>query len=282
MPKKLNHPLSAYLIGGFFMGLLLIVLAGVIHHLAVSHHGPGIVQQVADKYDARNQSEILDQARRLADLEQHRHFHNIAEEDPQLPETLRPTCYLCHSDFPHSKNKRIRGLMNIHTQFFVCQTCHIKEQTGKQVVHKWYHPQEANPKGPFYGTRYDARTGYLSSGKNPLAKIAPHVYQKGDLVPLVELQSSARAKDFVEVRDQLNPEQREGIKNKFHENIRSKGHDCKSCHTDNSLLDFEALGFDENRIANLKNLVVVGMIKRYKEFYLPELFTDQVVERSDP
>lgn len=275
MPKRLNHPLSAYLIGAFFMGLILIVLAGVIHHLAMSHHGPGLMRSVADNYNDRNKSDILDQAQRLAELEQHRHFHNIAEEYPKLPEPFRPTCYLCHSDFPHSKNKRVRGLMNIHTQFLVCQTCHVKNQNGQKVVHKWYHPQEPNPQGPFYGTGYDNDSGYLSSGKNLLAKIAPHVYHNGDPVPLVELQNSARAKDYINVRDKLNPEQREGVKNKFHESIRPKGYDCRSCHTDKSLLNLRALEFEERRIANLKNLVVVGMIERYEEFYLPELFPEQ-------
>jgi hypothetical protein len=86
----------------------------------------------------------------------------------------------------------------------------------------------------------------------------------------------------VKVRDKLSPEQREGIKNKFHENIRPNGHECLKCHTENSILDFEKLGFSETRTANLKNLAVVGMIEKYERFYLPELFPETASQGPEP
>jgi len=258
------------------MVLTFVVFVGVIHHLTISHHGPGLLRPLLLKYQQTQKSEILDEARRLEELEQHRHFHNVVDTGPQLPENMRPVCSICHSDLPHSKNKRIRALMNIHTQFFVCETCHIQEKPGARIVYRWYNPLDENPQGPFYGTSYDPETGSLLPGKDQIAKIAPYFKSEktDDLWPALQVQDAPLAKDYMNVRDKLSPEQREGIKNKFHENIKPKGHDCKTCHTEKSILDFKQLGFAENRAANLRMLNIIGMLAKYEEFYLPELFSE--------
>ena len=272
-PKRLSHPLISYLLGFILLALTLVVFVGVVHHLTISHHGPGLLRPLLEKHQERQKSEILDEARRHEAFEKHRHFHLVVEETPQLPEDLRPVCFICHSDLPHSKNKRIRSLMNLHTQFFVCETCHIKEKPETTIVYKWYNPLDSNPPGPFYGTSYDPDSGSLSLGKDLISKIAPYFKSEkdGNVWPAIQMQDAPMARDFVKVRDRLSPEQREGIKNKFHENIKPKGHECNTCHTQNGILDFKQLGFVENRMANLKQLVVVGMIQKYESWYLPEL-----------
>ena len=271
-PKRLNHPLTSYLVGAFFMVLLLVVLAGVIYHLTISPRGPGLFRAQWHEHLEQQRSPLLDQARKLEDLEKHRHFHWIAPY-PQLPENKRPVCFICHSDLPHSKNKKIRALMNIHTQFLVCETCHIKEKPGMQVVYKWYNPLTENPKGPFFGTGYDPQTDMLIKGDDGLTKIAPF-YKAGisdELKPAILQQDAPMAKDYMRVRDELSPEQREGVKNKFHENIKPKGYDCKVCHSEHGLLNFKQLGFSDLRAENLEKLAVVGMLEKYNQFYLPEM-----------
>jgi RNase P subunit RPR2 len=225
-----------------------------------------------DKYSEHGKSEILEDAERLQELEKHRHFHNVVEH-PRLPEDKRPVCYICHSDFPHSKNKRIRALMNMHTQFFVCETCHVKELPDTMVVHQWYNPFDNNPKGPFYGTSYDPETGSLSTGKDLISKIAPYFKDTRNKLRLaIQTQDAPAAKDYMKVRDKLSAEQREGIKNKFHINIKVKGHYCKTCHSEKSIIDFKQLGFSENRTAYLKTLEIIGLLTEYETFYLPDLF----------
>ena len=258
------------------MGLTLVIFLGVVHHLTISHHGPGLLRWLLAKHQETIKSEILDEARRLEELEQHRHFHKVAKAYPQPPENMRPVCSICHSDLPHRKNKRIRSLMNIHTQFFVCETCHVKEKPGATIVYQWYSPLEDYPQGPFYGTSYDPDTGILSPGQDQISRIAPYFKsEKTDRLQMaVQVQDVPLAKDFMKVRDKLSPEQREGIKNKFHENIKPVGHGCRTCHIEESMLDFKKLGFSETRTANLKNLNVVGMIAKYDSFYLPELFPE--------
>ena len=270
---RLNHPLLSYLMGFFLVVLAFVVFGGVVYHLTLSHHGPGLLRPLLEKHQERQKSDILAEARRLAEIEKHRHFHQVADDAPRIAEELRPVCFICHSDLPHSKNKRIRSLMNLHTQFFVCETCHIKDKPETRIVYKWYNPLDPNPPGPFYGTSYDPDTGSLSLGKDLISKIAPYFKSEkdGKVWSAIQSQDAPIARDFVKVRDRLSPEQREGIKNKFHENIKAKGHECNQCHTENSILDYEQLGFVENRAENLKKLVVVGMIQKYESWYLPEL-----------
>jgi hypothetical protein len=275
-PCRVNHPLISYVIGFIFMLLTIVVFLGIVFHLTISERGPGLVRPLWEKYRQQGRSEIFDEARRIEELEQHRHFHNVVAEYPQLPENKRPVCFICHSEYPHRKNKRIRGLMNLHTQFFVCETCHIKEKPETTVVYNWYNPLDNNPQGPFYGTSYDPETGSLSQGKDLISRIAP--FFKGpttdDLRPAILVQDSPLAKDYMTVRDSLSPEQREGIKNKFHGKIKPEGHDCKTCHIKKSLLDLKRLGFAANRIENLKKLNVIGMLSKYEKFYMPELFSE--------
>ncbi len=276
-PKRLNHPLISYLMGAIILTLTLVVFGGVVYHLTISHHGPGLLRPLLEKHQERQKSDILEEARRLEEFEKHRHFHLVVDDTPKLPEDLRPVCFICHSDLPHSKNKRIRALMNLHTQFFVCETCHIKEKPGTTVIYKWYNPLDSNPAGPFYGTSYDVDSGSLSLGKDLISKIAPYFKSEkdGNVWSAIQVQDAPVAKDYMKVRDRLSPEQREGIKNKFHENIRPKGHECNDCHKQNGILDFKQLGFVDNRVANLKQLVVVGMIQRYESWYLPELLIQE-------
>ena len=70
----------------------------VVYHLTISHHGPGLLRPLLARHEETTKSEILDEARRNAEFEQHRHFHNVAPEYPRPPENLRSVCFICHSD----------------------------------------------------------------------------------------------------------------------------------------------------------------------------------------
>jgi len=276
-----NHPMASYVIGSIFILLSMAVAAGIVHHLTISTHGPGILRPLWRKYVEPPPSDIIAEARRREAMEEHRHFHKEAPEYPRWPEESRPVCFICHSDFPHTENKKTRGLMNIHTQFFVCETCHIEVKPGTDVEYRWYSPLDETPEGPFYGTSYDPQTGSLSEGKNLMARIAPFVSPggEGDFQPAILPQDAPLARDYMRVRDQLSPEQREAVKNKFHKRIKPQGHDCRQCHSQNSILDFQQLGFTENRTLTLKQLSIVDMLAKYKEFYIPEFFEESATGR---
>jgi hypothetical protein len=160
----------------------------------------------------------------------------------------------------------------MHTQFFVCETCHIEEKKGSTVIYKWYNPFTENPKGPFFGTSYDPETGSLVEVDDHFSKIAPF-FKKGDtLESALQIQDSPLAKDYVKVRDKLTPEQRDNVKKKFHVNIKAKGHECKDCHAKKGILKFRELGFVANRTVDLEQLNITGMVTKYEKFYIPNLF----------
>jgi len=271
--KRGNHPLASYLIGFVFILITLVVFVGVLYHLAFSSYGPELLMPVKEKYFTKPTSTILTEAKRQEDFEIHRHFHNIAPF-PQVPEKVRPICYICHSDYPHSKKKKVRSLLNMHTQYFVCETCHIKEKEETTIIYKWYNPLNDNPSGPFFGTSYDPQTGNIADVKDVLSKMAPYFKTENTIESAIQMQDAPLAQDYMRVRDKLTPEQRDGVKNKFHINIKPIGHECKTCHSKDSILDYKNLGFSEKRIVDLEQLNVKGLMTKYKTFYLPNLFED--------
>ncbi len=269
-PKRLNHPWVIYLIGLFVLLMTLFVLAGVVNHLAFSHHGPGLLLPLVEKFQEK-ESDILQEFEQHRLAEEHRHFHRIVDY-PQAPEALRPTCFICHSTLPHGKEKKIRAMLNMHTNFFACETCHLEIKEEEVVVYQWYSPVEENPQGPFFGTSYDPESGELKRTDDHLSQIVPFYKKDGKLVPTLHMEKTDMAKDYMRVRDQLTPEQREGMVKKFHEDILPKGPECHTCHATDGILDFKKLGFSEKRIVDLQNLSIKGMITKYDEFYLPDLF----------
>lgn len=270
-PKRLEHPKSVYVIGFIFKIITLSVLIAVIYQITFSPHGPAVLVPIKEKIEETQRSAILEEVRLQEEYEVHRHFHNIVEY-PQPPENVRPVCYICHSDYPHSKNKKVRALLNMHTQFSVCETCHIEEKKGVDIVYKWYSPFSDNPTGPFFGTSYDAETGNLVEVEDKYSKIAPYFKTDEKLESAIQMQDSALAKDYMKVRDQLTPEQRDNVKKKFHVNIKPKGHECKDCHSRKGLLHFREMGFSANRTVDLEQLNITGMITKYEKFYIPNLF----------
>jgi len=270
-PKPSDHPKTSYLMGFFVVLVTFAVLLGVLYHLTLSPDGPGLLKPIERKFLHEPKSPIMDEVRRVEELEEHRHFHHIIKY-PQIPEEKRPACYICHSDYPHSKNIKVRSLLNMHTQYFVCESCHIKEREGTSIFFKWYSPFNENPPGPFLGTSYDPETGNLAEVEDKFSKIAPYFRKGVKLEPAILEQDAPVALDYMRVRDKLSPEQREGIKNKFHVDIKPKGFECNACHSEKSILDFSRLGFADNRIVDLEQMNIKGMLTKYEQFYLPDLF----------
>jgi hypothetical protein len=270
-PKRLDHPASVYIIGSTFKLIALAVFIAVLYQVTFSPHGPAVLVPIKEKIEEQQRSPILDEVRRNEEYEKHRHFHNVVEV-PQLPENMRPVCYICHSNFPHSKNKKVRALLNMHSQFVVCETCHIERKAGMDITFRWYNPFTDNPEGPFFGTSYDPETGRLVKVDDKYSKIAPYLRKAGEPESLIQMQDAPLAQDYMKVRDRLTPDQRDNVKKKFHVNIKPKGNECKECHSRESIIDYGELGFAANRIVDLEQLNITGMMTKYQKFYIPNLF----------
>jgi hypothetical protein len=269
-PRTKDHPKSVYLIGIIVWLIILFVFAGVVNHLAFSSRGPGLLIPLVKKFQKKEtpaQMALIKQR----EVEEHRQFHHFAEA-PQPPAALRPTCNICHTNLPHNKTKKIRCMLNMHTVYLDCDTCHLKKAEGKTVVYKWSSPVEKNPKGPFFGTAYDPKTGELEMVYDEFSKIAPFYEEGGQLTAITHKEDASLARDFVKIQDRLTPEQKKDRTQRFHVDTLAKGPDCQTCHATKSILDFKALGFSPKRTIDIEQLNIKGIITKYDVFYLPDLF----------
>jgi len=165
--------------------------------------------------------------------------------------------------------------MNMHTQFAGCMTCHtdprkIKEST---MSFEWLNYSGIAVKGKPFGTSKDPKTGYLAITDDYYSKIVAYT-QKDNEKKLLEItEDSPEAKEFLAIRDKLSDLDKEAIKKSFHKIVMPKGRFCSRCHTEEqkSYLPFKKLGFSERRISDVTNLNIIGLVEKYKTFYMPNL-----------
>jgi hypothetical protein len=167
-------------------------------------------------------------------------------------------------------------MLNMHTVYLACETCHLEKKEGETIVYKWHSPVEKHPKGPFFGTAYDPETGELEMVNDDFSNIAPFYEKNGEFTPIVQMQGAAFAKNYVKIRDRLTPEQRKSETKRFHVDIVAKGPECQTCHSTKSILDFKTLGFSPKRTVDIEQLNIKGIITKYDEFYLPDLFKENM------
>ena len=270
----MNHPKSVYIIWLLVLTILLFVLAGVINHFAFSHHGPGLLIPLVEKFQEKETPESL-KLKQEVYARLHQHFHRV-DAVAEIRDVFQTTCTICHPRVSHSKNKKTRAMLNMHSNYLACETCHLDTGAEAHVVYRWYSPVEENPTGPYFGTAYDSETGLLLYGSGGSAKITAFV--EGENAPEVALYMDRReeARAYMEKQDSLSSEERKTATESFHTGVLAKGKEpeCRTCHSSKSILDLKVLGFSEKRISDLQTLSIEGMFTRYDEFYLPDLFNE--------
>ena len=187
------------------------------------------------------------------------HFHMTDEETHQA-EPFQPLCITCHGSLPHSKEKKLRSILNFHTGYMACTVCHVRKEPGDQDL---------------FFTWVDRKTGMMSSsvegafGKYP-AKIFPVRIAADGKQNILHPVDEKAAAEFLELKDRFTPDQMAQAKIKLHERITKKPVLCKECHQKNGYFDFAKVGYPRNRIDHLISSEVVGMIDKYETFYIPE------------
>ena len=188
------------------------------------------------------------------------HFHMVDEVLIQ-PEPFQPICLSCHGTFPHSKEKKIRSLLNFHTGFMACAVCHYRRDPADKT---------------FSFVWVDRVTGIISRkaqgeyGKYP-AKIFPARSTVENAEMVIHPVSVKAAREFLELKDKFTPDQMAEAKIKLHEQISQKPVSCMDCHKKAGYLNFAQLGFPKNRVNHLASTEVASMIEKYETFYLPEV-----------
>jgi hypothetical protein len=198
------------------------------------------------------------------------HFHMI-DAYVDRPDSKAQICTLCHGIYAHRKEKKVRAFLNMHEDFVACTVCHVRKedgQTGTGLI-------AANERIGFLWV--DRETGEFKRrvegeyGKYP-ARISSVIYDPQGRKRLPTPITLAAAQDFLELKPKLKtPEKLEAARAKLHQAITKKPISCSDCHKKDGYLDFLQLGFPQQRVDHLVSTEFVGMIDKYKTFYLPSV-----------
>ena len=166
---------------------------------------------------------------------------------------------MCHGIYPHSKEKKVRSILNFHTGFIACAACHARKKPGDKSINFAWIDRETGEIVPKVQGEY---------GKYP-AKIYPVKITADGYKKIYRPIDAQEARKFLLTKDKYSPDQVAQAKKKMHERISSKPVFCSDCHQKDGYLNFAKLGFPIQRINYLNSSEVVGMIEKYKTFYLP-------------
>lgn len=262
-----EHPVIAFVVT-FFLGVIILILLVEMMIVLGAHAGLFAQDEVkADLLYKTNQAKVK---------ESQRHFHNTTDVD-KVNLGKKAVCFQCHSDYPHSKLKMVRTLLNMHTQFLGCMTCHVDSRIIAEENYQfgWLNYSGIKVSGEHFGTRNDPKTGHLIETDDLYSKIVIYDSNEfGDSGLLEITEENLDVKQFIEMKSSLSDIDQYATKKRFHKLVMHKGRFCSRCHidVDKSYIPFKALGFSESRIRDITNLNIVGIVEKYRNFYMPNLF----------
>jgi hypothetical protein len=190
------------------------------------------------------------------------HFHHI---DIKIIPDQRNYCISCHGDIPHDKIKDLRAFGNMHAAFIGCQTCHVRlEGENKTGVFKWYERTT--------GEIVASPVGQGQKFGNYSAKIIPFEKADGNLQRIDSRAKIDFALEYSKHEKTLSEVQKSKAKKIIHQQVSKTPYICEDCHqAEKPLLPFESLGYSKQRIDTIVSTEVIGMIKKYTQFYLPHI-----------
>ena len=196
------------------------------------------------------------------------HFHHVGMK---VETDNYSVCIRCHGAVPHDRAKTIRAFLNMHAFYLACETCHVRPAQDEQPwVFRWYDKSSgkviANPPG--LNTIDEAMYGNYS------AKVAPgQLKSDGEFRFLNGAKELEFVERYLDEEKRLNDTQKSKMKKIIHRKVNEKPLLCDGCHTAEGApyLPFVTLGYPNRRMYELTSTEVVGMVKKYQEFYIPNI-----------
>ena len=189
------------------------------------------------------------------------HFHNL--DDVVVAGIQgKSLCVECHSDYPHTKDKKTRSFFNAHAWFMACEVCHIKPEKDKPLTYRWMEPDTGEVL-----TELNGQPGVYGGLIIPL-KIENGTEKRLDVLSDKDQEYN---KEFIRLRKNLDDYQIEAAQEKIHKALSKKAASCDECHTQDGLLNFSQLLYSSQRASHLESLDMASMVKTYKEFHLPTI-----------
>ncbi len=272
-----NHPAWAWMVS-FVLWCIIGSLITIVSYTMLSN--------IFKKKEVVEERSFLDKVDLQGDVERINHFHNSPKET-LYSKGKQPVCFYCHGDFPHAKTPMVRTLLNMHTMYVGCMTCHAnpKKIAEDRMSFRWLNYSGIPTTGKPFGTEYDPETGNLMDTDDQYSKIVPYYRTDDGNEELLEITEDApEAREFITMRGQLTAQQQGAIKKRFHNIVNPKGRFCTRCHVppedEDGLLPFDELGFSKERARALTNLNIAGLVQKYKKFYMELVFLGNAPEDS--
>jgi hypothetical protein len=182
-------------------------------------------------------------------------------------------CRVCHPLYPHSENKLVRALLNMHTGFMLCEVCHLKTENLNNYTFDWKDTENATFSGEPFGTFYNPKTTKAQTSEHFISRIGVFTQEDGNKKLIIDSEDIPKAKEFLLKEKNMSADQKEKALDFFHRQIAKKEISvaCEGCHSSDSILDFQQLGFDEKKTNHLVLLNIKGLVTKYQTFYFPQM-----------
>jgi hypothetical protein len=208
------------------------------------------------------------------------------------------SCRVCHPLYPHSKNNKVRALANMHTGFLLCEVCHLKKDSLRNLAYDWKKPDVFEFIGKPYGTHEKRKSKKPKESNGAISKMLKIFSEEGNgsngekkteyLISriavfsidsdkkdlLMNTKDNEKAKEFLDREKEMQPAEKERELIYFHREIAKQEISvaCDECHSPNGILDFRKLGFNETETKDLEYMNIKSLLTKYETFVIPNLF----------
>jgi hypothetical protein len=173
----------------------------------------------------------------------------------------------------------------MHAFYTACQTCHIQAKDDSvKYTFRWYDTntgdQTVNPPALVEIEEKFAHgaTDYYPVYGNYGAKIAPGTFEES-VFTFTKGTSKEIVDAYIKEEKQLSTQKKSQMIEFIHNGISKQPVLCMQCHNrEDPYLPYAELGYPPRRIEELTNSEVVGMVEKYKEFFLPNFVSPSTEE----
>ncbi len=265
-----EHPIYSFLALFLMFPVILMLLIGLATSMGEK------ISAMLDEGSSHSKPNLADKPYAMTN----RHFHIEPEQD-LVNHGKKTVCFYCHGDYPHAKEPTIRSMLNMHTQFIACMTCHNDPQEINEgnLSFGWLNYSGIEVDGPPFGTDVDSKTGKFVNTDDIHSKIVVYRNTGGKRKLIEILETDKQAQQFIDIKDNLSSPERELFENKFHEMVVNKGSACEHCHMkeSDSYLPYRKLQFSQKRISEITNLDIIGISDKHKKFFIPTLYNNSAL-----
>lgn len=151
-------------------------------------------------------------------------------------------CSNCHLNPPHTKNKRKRSFLNMHSRYISCETCHFMPK-NIQLEYRWLNFNRDN---------------------NPVNKKRITPFYNGQ--PVITFADHQSARKITDNWKELSSLEKAKLKLRLHQPLNKEGPDCLDCHNSKeNLLNLHSLEFSDKKIRQLQNHAIPRFFNRFKK-----------------